>query len=370
MENSDQVRHSSKSKFFGMLTLLTLVIAIPTTVFLSQQRQELRQRASESTTSSTTLKGAVERITNNTLIGWTCDTSDTSKSAIVSVYLNREIDPASPFTGRVSVFEAKEQNAGATTACGGSAHGFSIPLSNNTGTLYVYGVSVDDNRDTAALTGSPKSLTSTDTPAAAAATTVATNVAPVAPPLPAHATGITFTVILHGIGAGGDTVNADATQSTKNPKRKTRSAVLSITDKNDSPASRQEKRTTLIWNPGTQKFDGSVDLSAFNLTANDYIIKISVDNFLTKRVPALVHISPTNTTTFAEVELSNGDVNSDNELTNDDLKVIRECLVIGTISAKACDIREKTLSDINDDGSVDSVDEILFRRESTNPKGD
>lgn len=202
-----------------------------------------------------------------------------------------------------------------------------------------------------------------------APSTPTNTVAPTATVNP-NGTNLQVSVLLHGIGAAGDSDNPDPKDSTKDPKVIARPATLIVSDATDSDQSRREKQFILNYTKATGKYTATVDISNLNLATGNYVIKVKTYSFLTKRFGGgATAITAGQTKTLPEIQLIAADTNNDNELRVDDYNTIRDCVAV-VAPAIACDATKKKAADVNDDDVVDQTDYTLFIRELAHRFGD
>ncbi len=184
---------------------------------------------------------------------------------------------------------------------------------------------------------------------------------PTATPVPGN-TVFVFNLGLDGIGSTGDNSNpSDGNGSNKNPLHKTRNINIQVFDSNNNLAA--QKTGSVLYNPSTGKFTGSVDLGS-SFETGFYIVKVKSDGYLTKHISGIQNITASQTNQISYINLITGDINNDNILNILDYNIFLSCSVFSS-SQSTCNTNSsfKTLSDLNDDGSVDQNDYNLFIRE-------
>ena len=172
-------------------------------------------------------------------------------------------------------------------------------------------------------------------------------------------------LLLHGIGSGGDNVNAKSS-GTANPLHPERLVKVEI--RNASNAVVAMPQSIVQFQKTTGNFTGTI--SAGSLTTGVYTIKVEMPQFLWKTVPGIISITSGQTTAVNQIALTTGDVNSDNKLSILDYNLVLDCFS-DLSSAKNCaDQAKKQSADITDDGSVNQFDYNLFLRELSVQSGD
>lgn len=193
---------------------------------------------------------------------------------------------------------------------------------------------------------------------------VATNTpAPSSTPVPGS-TMANLTVLLHGIGKGGDSVNANSTGNL-NPLHPQRTVTVDIYDVQNQLVA--TKQGLISYNAAAGNFTGSVDLGT-QFVSGIYTVKVKTDKYLRSIVSGIQTITKGQTTTIPSVTLVNGDVNNDNQINIVDYNIIVGCYS-DLLPAVDCNPTKKDQSDLNDDGNVNQFDYNLFVRELTNIGG-
>ncbi len=174
------------------------------------------------------------------------------------------------------------------------------------------------------------------------------------------ATTLTFTAFLHGIGKSGDNANPSAhSMSNKNPLHESRQIFIEVI--NDQNIVTATKAGILTYNKDNGNFTGTFDFGQ-SLPEGDYIIKLKEPTHLRKLVDGIIYIKPQQSNQIPEVAFVAGDVNNDNTLNILDYNIISGCYS-DLLPAVACDDLKKEISDLNDDGKVNQYDYNLFLRE-------
>lgn len=196
----------------------------------------------------------------------------------------------------------------------------------------------------------------------------------------ASGTAISFTTLLHGVGAAGDNPNPTGnTLSNKNPLHPQRNLNVTIMDSNNQLVA--SKTGTLTYASASGNFTGSIDLGD-SFAEGSYIIKVQSDRYLKKLVPGIQTITKDQDNKMPIINLVAGDINADNSLNILDYNGFLDC-GYGAINplpmdnedsiyhTTECQAHTPTINvDINDDGVIDSTDYNLFLRELSVQNGD
>jgi hypothetical protein len=204
-------------------------------------------------------------------------------------------------------------------------------------------------------------LTPTSTPTLTPTPTVTPSPTP-----PPQDTIFSLTIGLDGIGSTGDNANPNSSSgSNKNPLHATRNIVLQLYDANNVLV--LEKTGSITYDPTSGKFTGTVNVGHDPLLSGDYTVKVKSDGYLSKAIPGIQHLVTTNTVenvTPLPVNLVAGDIYSDNALNIQDYNILISCSIFSTDST-LCSSNSvyQTLSDLDDNGTIDQFDYNLFVRE-------
>jgi hypothetical protein len=174
-------------------------------------------------------------------------------------------------------------------------------------------------------------------------------------------TALTFTILLHGIGKGGDNINASS-GGTLLPVHSQRPITLGIYDNTNQLV--LQELGTMQYNAATGQFKGTVTENT--VASGQYLVKITVPGFLQKQFPGIQAITPGTAITLPTISLITGDVNSDNHIDILDYNTLISCFG-SKINTASC--LNGAGADINDDGIVDGIDYNLFLRELSIQQG-
>ena len=183
------------------------------------------------------------------------------------------------------------------------------------------------------------------------------NISPTTSVTPSN-TKANVTLLLHGIGKGGDNANSASTGNL-NPLREQRPVQLFIYDSNNSLLS--SPTGTVTYNATTGNFKGTVDIGA-ELSTGQYLVKVKSPSYLRGSIPGIITLTKGSASTLTQVSLVSGDANDDNSLNILDYNLLLDCYA-DLAPAKNCDTAKKTATDFSDDGSVNQFDYNLFLRE-------
>ncbi len=397
-------------------TLLVLLAAIPTTMFLMQDPQETRSRASASTTleispNSTPANPLEKKVGEQVLFDVIVNPGSNLPSL---VKLELQYDP-DIFSASSSAFVANSQAFPST---------IEGPITSNGKVLISVSIGPDSTKviqkptkvgtltlTTKAVTnGSPSEISfgtrsqvlslaqsdesnenvlSTTTPSYIAvvqgitptieqptatilpSTFPTIGLSPTTTPMPsptfsAQAMVLSFNVFMHGIGSSGDNANPFSSQfSNKQPQRPTRDVTVYIYDDQNKLAKTQSGSITYDVASGTYK--GIVDLGT-DIQSGDYTIRVKEGTHLRRLLPGIQRLNEQALNTMPDIALVAGDVNNDNTL-----NILDYNLVIGCYSdllpAVSCTDENKIKTDLNDNNEVNQFDYNLFLREITVQSG-
>jgi hypothetical protein len=188
----------------------------------------------------------------------------------------------------------------------------------------------------------------------------------IVPTIPPGNTSLLLTLLLHGLGKGGDNSNANG-GGTANPLRTQRNVSVEIFNSQNQLTF--TKQATVKFNQTAGNFTGIVDLGTTIPTGN-YTVKVKTDQFLKKLVPLIQPITQGQNTTLPQITLISGDMNNDNRIDALDYNILIDCYSDITPAKNCSDQVKKLTADITDDGAVNQFDYNLFLRELTNISGE
>lgn len=173
-------------------------------------------------------------------------------------------------------------------------------------------------------------------------------------------TQIALTLLLHGLGSGGDNANPTS-QGTQSPKHTSRQTIVTFFDSNNQSIGTASG--TVTYNAVSGNFTGTFDASA--IPAGLYLASVKTQGFLSKSVPGTVTINAGQLNTIPTVSETTGDVNNDNLLDILDYNAILSCFGSKQTSATCTFAPDANTSkaDIDDDGLITGTDYNLLLRE-------
>lgn len=218
------------------------------------------------------------------------------------------------------------------------------------------------------IVGVPGTPTPTDTPTATPT------------PIPPGDTTLSFTLLLHGIGAAGDNPNPSGnTLSNKNPQHPQRNLTVYIYNANDQLVT--TKTGALNYDANTQTFHGIVSLGT-TFTNGNYTVRVRTDRYLRRLIPGVQTIVNGQDNTPPQTYLVAGDVNGDNILNILDYSSLLDC-GYGALNPLAftyptslyhqaiCQVHNPAVNvDIDDNNIINQFDYNLFLRELSVQNGD
>ncbi len=404
--------HKMKQLLIG--TLLAVVAAIPATIFLSQQPQETRSRATASTTlsfapsttaSAPLVKNGGETVSVDVML-------DPGSNLVSVVKLELLYDPTkfiilnNPFTVNTAAFPTTLegpvyedgkivvavsigsdstkviQNATKVGTLTLTTNGLAVTPTQISFGTFSQALSIapgDQSNENVLSTTIPAyisilgptpipTLTPSPTPIASSTPTLTptpTAALPTATP-PLSGTTLSFTAFLHGIGNSGDNANPNSSDfSNKAPIHLTRDVtVLVYNASNQLTASSAGK---IIYSATNGNYTGTVGFGD-TLPLGDYTVKIKEPTHLQRLVTGIRRITPQQNNIMPVVTFVAGDVNNDNKLNILDYNLLVGCYS-DLLPAVSCNPEKKRLTDINDDGLVNQIDYNLLLREITVQSG-
>ena len=166
------------------------------------------------------------------------------------------------------------------------------------------------------------------------------------------------TVLLHGIGKGGDNSNPTGLGN-NNPLHPQLQIEAQVFDKNNVLVT--TKQGILLYNATTGSFSGNIDGGP--LPSSVYTLKIKASHYLQKMIPGIIFTTSGTQTTLPSVSLINGDSNNDNALSILDYNMLLDCFSDLSPAKNCADSNKKLMTDLTDDGNVNQFDYNLFLRE-------
>ncbi len=175
----------------------------------------------------------------------------------------------------------------------------------------------------------------------------------------ANGTTISLTVLLHGIGAGGDNVSTASSLSNQTPLHPNRGVNVQVF--NTSNQMIADRVGTINYSSASGKFTGTIDLGNSFMTGN-YNVRVKTDQYLARLLPGIQRITAGVDNAMPPVALIAGDIEGNNALNILDYNILMGCYS-DFAPATSCTAAQKQQADINDDGKVNQFDYNLFLRE-------
>lgn len=401
------ISQSDQKRTFSILAALAILVSIPLTVHVAQQRQELRQKA---TGGGSNPKGFLDLATCNTIEGWACDADNYSTPLEINFYKDGPAGEGGTIIGSTRAERQREEAVG--SACGGNRnHGFLFNTPETvkddlTHSIYAYAINI--------LGGESSLLYSSAKTISGCRPTPNPTPIPPTPPIPMthcnrcsimyafqwtdfysqdstcatvvpSSSPVTRTCNCSCPSAGLDTswnpscVSSctptpptptptptppptptgaqSATQFTftldltgigqngnKNPRTTQRQIEVELFDSDNEPL--PLKDGTVSFNNTTNLFKGTVDMGS--LAAGNYTVKVKTPKYLKRRISGIQTIVSARATPYVipSITLVVGDANNDNKVNIIDYNMWRDCYQ-GTVAETSC-----SNVDFNDDGIV------------------
>lgn len=164
----------------------------------------------------------------------------------------------------------------------------------------------------------------------------------------ANETRILLTVSLPGIS------NISGSNSAS-PKRIARETKIEVYNSSNQKVS--DKTGNLIYDTASKLYKGTVSLGD-GFTTGQYIVKVKMDNSLWKRIPGILTITAnTDNNPTTQIQLVTGDLDQNNSLTVLDYTNFIKCFK----NDSTCTASLKILADLDDDGSAkDDLDDLTI----------
>lgn len=193
-------------------------------------------------------------------------------------------------------------------------------------------------------------------------------------------TSASFTVVLHGIGIGGDNPNPTGnSMSNKNPLHPQRNLAFELFDTNNNIVA--SGSSPISFEPNEGYFTGKVGLDS-SIQPGNYNVKVKTDGYLRRLVPGIIQIKANEENKMPVTQLVAGDTNGDNFLNVIDYNALLDC-GYGRIdplpmsdanspfNTPECQVHVPVVNvDVDDNGVINSYDYNLFVRELSVQNGD
>lgn len=177
-------------------------------------------------------------------------------------------------------------------------------------------------------------------------------------------TYVKVSLLLHGVGKGGDSANAGSTGN-MNPLRPQRIVTVDVYNAQNQIV--VTKQGTVTFSTATGGFSGNVNLGT-GITTGPHTVRIKADQYLRGIASGIQSLTAGQTNTLPSLTLVTGDVNNDNAINIVDYNIIVGCYS-DLLPPVSCTDLNKVRADLDDDGNVNQFDYNLFIRELTNLGG-
>lgn len=182
-------------------------------------------------------------------------------------------------------------------------------------------------------------------------------------------TSFKLTVFQHGIGNSGDNTSSASSLSNKNPLTKTISTELQLYNLDNQLIGKGNG--TLLYNAQDGNYSGVVGIFPNTFPTGNYTLRVRTNQHLRKLMPGIQLIEAEKQNDgLPTVSLVAGDSNNDNKLNILDYNMLLDCYSDLSVAVACNDSSKKTVTDFNDDGSVNQVDYNLFIREILTQPGE
>ncbi len=209
-------------------------------------------------------------------------------------------------------------------------------------------------------------MTATPFPTAiptAVPTVIAQTPIPTATVVPGN-TYVNVALLLHGLGKGGDSVNAGSTGN-MSPLHPQKPVTVDVYDVQNQLVI--SKTGTVSFNATNGNFTGNVELGS-QFATGIYTVKVKTEQNLRGLIGGIQTITQGQVTNLPSATLVTGDINNDNQINIVDYNIIVGCYS-DLLPPVSCTDINKLRADLTDDGKVNQFDYNLFIRELTNLGG-
>lgn len=381
------MNNNNKIKYIAAGIFVTALVGLPILISQTQNRQELKTRASASATlyftptasSSSPLKAKVgDSVALDVWLNPGTNLPSIVKLDIVFDPLKLHVSPTgflANLTAFPTVLEGPVLNNGnlKISLSIGSDYTKAIQTITKVGTITLTALSPTGNTPTAISFGNNTlalSIAKNDNAnqnILAMASPAYIEIFDLIKPIPTQlSTFLAVSTYLHGIGASGDNANpTDSRLSNKSPQHLQRVGTAYIFNNQNEFVS--SSSGNLEYDSVKGNFSGNIDIGG-TIPQGLYTIKIHVPAHLRRLVPGIQTLNSQQNNILPAITLVTGDINNDNTLNIIDYSVLIDCYS-DLLPAKACSDVLKTPSDLNDDGAVNQIDYNLFLRELTTQSG-
>jgi hypothetical protein len=186
------------------------------------------------------------------------------------------------------------------------------------------------------------------------------------PTSPPNATQLGFTLLIHGIGNGGDGANPKGIGN-MTPLHPQKTITIEVFNSNNLNVATVQGLVT--YDKATGYYKGNISLGN-GISTGYYSVRIKVTGYLRKIIPGIQNIQAGKINTVTPVPLVTGDIDNDNILSVLDYNLLMNCYSDLLPPTACADDNAKQAADLNDDGNVNQFDYNLFFRELAFRTGD
>lgn len=376
-----------KTKHIIIGILAIALIGIPSLLFLSNRQQEIRSKASASTslyfTPQASSSSPLQVNTGDTIAFDVMINPGTNLPSILKLNIN--FDPSkvqansTSFLVNQAAFPTTLEGPFATNGAVsislsiGSDTTKAIQTTTKVGTITLKAIAPTLDTPTIISFGNNSSVLSIGSGDSATENTLSTTTpayiditgnAIITPSITTNSQSTTTTLLitasLHSIGSSGDNSNPTNSQlSNKAPLHPNRNIDIYIYNDQNQLITSNSGQITYDSTKGN--FTGAIKIDG-TIPEGQYTYKIQSPTYLRRLVPGIQTLKPLQENILPETTLVTGDIVSDNMINIKDYNILTNCYS-DLLPAKSCTETEKTNADLNDDGSVNQVDYNLFLRE-------
>ncbi|MDP3955372.1 MAG: hypothetical protein Q8Q15_03360 [bacterium] len=381
MEPSNDENHLNlfkrRARFFSLVAMFLIIAAIPFTVYVAQQRQEVRQQAAYD-------NGWGGNSTSRCGFGISCPTGQTC--------VNYHCEHSTPSPTLTSIPATPTPTSTSTPSPTPTCIPYPSPpacATTNPPTCYLSPPNPD-------LNFCPPSSTPSVSPS------LTPTLTPTPTPISGGGTQLAFELVLPGVGPNG------GNQNLKKPKRELRIQVFDVNNKEVA-----NKSSEITFDPQSQTFKGTVDLGTAVLGEQDqstnqwggwpwptsrhsptptstpvitttttptptinppspggkgnYVVKVKTKRYLRKIISGVTILNIGTLNQMPVTTMIVGDINDDNKLTIEDYNILVGCFASKADTGSCTD---KENADLDDNDAIDGIDLNLFLRSLSTQEGD
>ncbi|MCL5439280.1 MAG: hypothetical protein M1268_04865 [Patescibacteria group bacterium] len=402
------------SKVIGVFVLMIVVAAIPLTVYLSQQRQEIRQQAAGTQWIYGDVRGWLDGISCSMFCGWACDISRPTND-VSEVFITSDGADIGSVTGTTQDLSDPKYTFRTGTYCNNN---FKVgwcyaPLNNSLkdNKPHVIHAYVKDKSGNKIQLGGPWSGGNTITCAPPEIPTSTPTNTPTNSPIPTQiptptstpiptpsvtpsilpspsvsptntitpgSTLLSLKLILDGVYFDCNVNQTCLPAANKKPLHSARDVSVLVFNNTSATQPLFEKTGTVTFDPTDGYFKGDINLG--NIQSGNYQFKVKTPKYLRKTLPGYQTITTGTANATPVVNLTAGDVNGDDKIDILDYNIMISCLE-GKQNSQECGANREN-ADLDDDDptqygtggtaepDVDIDDYNLFLRNLSVQRGD